>query len=90
MRPKPHDMDSATKEISPLRDNSTGSHRLLKGRKSESVYIGTPVKEGHANYMLMCDMLTGIRISVSRCYAKTDRELSVQDFSAAHKLAFDA
>jgi hypothetical protein len=28
------------------------------------VLVGTPVKEGHANYLLMYDMLTGIRISV--------------------------
>ncbi|KAJ1548679.1 Phosphatidylinositol-4-phosphate 5-kinase, partial [Cladochytrium tenue] len=53
------------------------------------VVVGTPVKEGHANYMLMYDMLTGIRVSVSRCNARPDRVLDDADFSAAHKLAFD-
>ncbi|KAJ3413105.1 Phosphatidylinositol-4-phosphate 5-kinase [Chytridiales sp. JEL 0842] len=51
--------------------------------------IGTPVKEGHSNYMLMFDMLTGIRVSVSRCIAKPPRRLEDTDFTAAHKLAFD-
>jgi 1-phosphatidylinositol-4-phosphate 5-kinase len=37
----------------------------------------------------MYDMLTGIRISVSRCTAKQSRELTEADFAAAHKLAFD-
>lgn len=54
------------------------------------VLVGTPVMEGHANYMLMYDMLTGIRISVSRCNAKPTREMEPSDFTAAHKLAFDA
>jgi 1-phosphatidylinositol-4-phosphate 5-kinase len=37
----------------------------------------------------MFDMLTGIRISVSRCMAKPSRELVDSDFTASHKLAFD-
>ncbi|KAI9345645.1 hypothetical protein BDR26DRAFT_856386 [Obelidium mucronatum] len=53
------------------------------------VLVGTPIKEGHVNYMLMYDMLTGIRISVGRCAAKPMRELTPEDFTAAHKLAFD-
>lgn len=61
-----------------------------KGKKADrEVHIGTPVKEGHVNYMMMYDMLTGIRISVSRCSAKPMRELVPSDFTAAHKLAFD-
>ena len=40
--------------------------------------------------MLMYNMLTGIRISVSRCNAKEARtELLPEDFKSAHKLAFD-
>jgi 1-phosphatidylinositol-4-phosphate 5-kinase len=58
-------------------------------RSEREVLVGTPVKEGHVNYMLMYDMLTGIRISVSRCNAKPHRETTRQDFEAAHKLAFD-
>ena len=67
-------------------ENSTAKRRQ---RSEREVLIGTPVKEGHVNYMLMYDMLTGIRISVSRCYAKPHREVTEEDFTAAHKLAFD-
>ncbi|PHZ15116.1 SAICAR synthase-like protein [Rhizopus microsporus ATCC 52813] len=51
--------------------------------------IGTRVGEGHRNYQLMYDMLTGIRIAVGRVSAKIRRELSDDDFKAAHKLVFD-
>ncbi|TPX32674.1 hypothetical protein SeMB42_g07585 [Synchytrium endobioticum] len=62
---------------------------LSRARSDKEVLVGTPVKEGHPNYMLMYNMLTGIRISVSRCNAKPWRDLTPQDFTAAHKLAFD-
>ncbi|KAI8641600.1 hypothetical protein BD408DRAFT_452085 [Parasitella parasitica] len=51
--------------------------------------MGTRISEGHHNYILMYNMLTGIRIAVGRVSAKIDRPLVEQDFSAAHKLAFD-
>lgn len=53
------------------------------------VLIGTRVAEGHQNYQLMYDMLTGIRIAVGRVSAKIHKELSADDFTAAHKLVFD-
>ncbi|KAI8838378.1 hypothetical protein BC829DRAFT_493039 [Chytridium lagenaria] len=62
---------------------------LTRQRSDKEVLVGTPVKEGHVNYMLMYDMLTGIRVSVSRCNAKPTRPLEEGDFEAAHKLAFD-
>jgi hypothetical protein len=51
--------------------------------------IGTKVAEGHRNYPLMYDMLTGIRIAVGRVSAKIERPLTPEDFTAAHKLVFD-
>ncbi|KAI9485326.1 MAG: hypothetical protein EXX96DRAFT_544735 [Benjaminiella poitrasii] len=51
--------------------------------------IGTQVKEGHPNYPMMYDMLTGIRVGVGRISAKLPRLLKDDDFKAAHKLAFD-
>lgn len=72
--------------------NSPGTGTLTRKFRNKSereVLVGTPVKEGHVNYMLMYDMLTGIRISVSRCNAKPIREAQDLDFTAAHKLAFD-
>ena len=47
------------------------------------------VDEDHQNYILMYDMLTGIRISVSRCQTKPTRPLTPDDFYATHKMAFD-
>lgn len=53
------------------------------------VTIGTRVAEGHRNYQMMYDMLTGIRIAVGRVSAKIQKELTPEDFTAAHKLVFD-
>lgn len=53
------------------------------------VAIGTRVAEGHRNYQMMYDMLTGIRIAVGRVSAKIARPLTADDFTAAHKLVFD-
>ncbi|KAJ3314143.1 Phosphatidylinositol-4-phosphate 5-kinase [Boothiomyces sp. JEL0838] len=70
-------------------NSPTKNARLPRQKSDREVLVGTPVKEGHANYMLMYDMLTGIRISVSRCNAKPARDLVEADYTAAHKLAFD-
>ena len=51
--------------------------------------MGTPVSMGHVNYSLMYDMLTGIRITVSRCYSREPRTLKDSDYHAQHKIAFD-
>lgn len=57
--------------------------------EEDRVLMGTRISEGHQNYILMYNMLTGIRIAVGRVSAKPDRPLVDSDFSAAHKLAFD-
>ena len=57
--------------------------------EDDTVLVGTKVDKHHVNYVQMYDMLTGIRVAVSRCEAKPQRELEDEDFSAAHKLAFD-
>ncbi|KAG8792070.1 Phosphatidylinositol-4-phosphate 5-kinase [Ceratobasidium sp. 428] len=55
----------------------------------DKVLVGNLIGEDHANYVLMYNMLTGIRIGVSRCQAKVKRELTHDDFTAAHKFSFD-
>ena len=57
--------------------------------EEDRVLMGTRISEGHQNYILMYNMLTGIRIAVGRVSAKPDRPIVDQDFTAAHKLAFD-
>ncbi|KAI7834304.1 hypothetical protein BX661DRAFT_139975 [Kickxella alabastrina] len=51
--------------------------------------IGTQIAPGHANYVLMYNMLTGIRVSVSRCEAKDPRPVRDDDYEATHKYSFD-
>ncbi|KAI9278048.1 hypothetical protein BY458DRAFT_432505 [Sporodiniella umbellata] len=88
--------DKARKEL--VRRSEEFQKELLARRKAfsrlsnqdeEKVRIGTRISEGHQNYVLMYNMLTGIRIAVSRVTAKIDRDLVDEDFLAAHKLAFD-
>ncbi|KAK7022833.1 Phosphatidylinositol-4-phosphate 5-kinase [Paramarasmius palmivorus] len=51
--------------------------------------VGNLIGEDHVNYVLMYNMLTGIRIGVSRCQAKIKRPLTDEDFTARHKYSFD-
>ncbi|KAF9198854.1 Phosphatidylinositol-4-phosphate 5-kinase, partial [Podila verticillata] len=72
----------------------SSSRRMSKRKKdkdedNDRVLIGTRIGEDHVNYVLMYNMLTGIRVSVSRCNAKPQRALVDEDFTSAHKLAFD-
>jgi 1-phosphatidylinositol-4-phosphate 5-kinase len=53
-------------------------------------YFGNPIIEGHHDFLLIFDMLTGIRISVSRAHAKVLGHVEESEFKAAHKLAFDS
>ncbi|WVR03196.1 hypothetical protein IAU60_000187 [Kwoniella sp. DSM 27419] len=53
------------------------------------VLVGNLIGEDHVNYVLMYNMLTGIRIGVSRCQAKIKRPLTDEDYLARHKFSFD-
>lgn len=63
--------------------------RAFSNRGDEGPLLGNVIGEGHANYVLMYNMLTGIRVAVSRCQAKIRRPLTHEDFKAAHKYSFD-
>ncbi|KAG1728468.1 hypothetical protein EDB19DRAFT_161442 [Suillus lakei] len=58
-------------------------------KEDERPLVGNLIGEDHANYVLMCNMLTGIRIAVSQCQVKIKRPLTDQDFTARHKYSFD-
>jgi 1-phosphatidylinositol-4-phosphate 5-kinase len=58
-------------------------------KSEDNPLVGNLIGEGHVNYVLMYNMLTGIRIAVSRWQAKLTRPLVDEDFSAAHKYSFD-
>lgn len=51
--------------------------------------VGKIIDENHANYALMYNMLTGIRISVSRFSARPKGLLTHADYHARHKFTFD-
>jgi 1-phosphatidylinositol-4-phosphate 5-kinase len=55
----------------------------------DRVLVGTKVDEHHANWVTAYNMLTGIRVSVSRTNAKLDRALTDADFEAKQKSTFD-
>ncbi|KAI0096605.1 hypothetical protein GGR51DRAFT_568287 [Nemania sp. FL0031] len=67
--------------------------RAKKKRRDEEdddrVLVGTKVDENHANWTTAYNMLTGIRVSVSRTNAKLDRPLTNDDFEAKQKSTFD-
>ncbi|KAK2609614.1 hypothetical protein N8I77_003108 [Diaporthe amygdali] len=68
--------------------------RASKKKKKEEedddrVLVGTKVDEKHANWVTAYNMLTGIRVSVSRTNAKLDRPLTDADFDAKSKTTFD-
>ncbi|ODQ63131.1 SAICAR synthase-like protein [Nadsonia fulvescens var. elongata DSM 6958] len=63
--------------------------RQSKWQEDDRVLMGTKISEGHGNYITAYNMLTGIRVSVSRCNAKVEQPLVDQDFFAKNKLAFD-
>jgi 1-phosphatidylinositol-4-phosphate 5-kinase len=55
----------------------------------DRVLVGTKVDESHANWVTAYNMLTGIRVSVSRTNAKLDRPLTDADFESRQKSTFD-
>lgn len=56
--------------------------------RSVASYGHSIVGENHVNFVLMYDMLTGIRHSVSVCQAKPNRPLSMEDFQYARTYNF--
>ncbi|KAJ6612254.1 hypothetical protein B0H10DRAFT_1807822 [Mycena sp. CBHHK59/15] len=72
-----------------LTRNERAPVRHASNAKDDVVLVGNLIGEDHVNYVLMYNMLTGIRIGVSRCGAKIKRPLTDEDFRAKHKFSFD-
>ena len=65
---------------------------IVRGQSNkgdDAPLVGNLIGEEHVNYVLMYNMLTGIRTSVSRCQAKMRRPLAESDYIAANKYSFD-
>ena len=65
------------------------SHSIRRQSKALEGIIGTPIREDHVHYILMLNMLNGIRFSVTRSCAKEMRPLIPEDFKTKHKIALD-
>ena len=55
----------------------------MKKRPTEEdkVLVGNKISEGHENFVMAYNMLTGIRVAVSRC-SGVMRKLTEEDFKA--------
>lgn len=71
------------------RQKRASKRRRKEEEDDDRVLIGNKVDEKHANWVTAYNMLTGIRVSVSRTNAKLDRQLTDQDFEAKQKSTFD-
>ncbi|KKA26994.1 hypothetical protein TD95_000545 [Thielaviopsis punctulata] len=72
-----------------VRQKRASKRRRKEEEDDDRVLVGTKVDEKHANWVTAYNMLTGIRVSVSRTNAKIDRELTDADFDTKQKSTFD-
>ena len=89
----PKQSATANRERSKMRSALTSKKAMKRRRKAhliddDRVLIGNKVSEGHVNFIIAYNMLTGIRVSVSRC-SGIMKPLTDQDFRFTKKLAFD-
>ncbi|SPO07588.1 related to phosphatidylinositol-4-phosphate 5-kinase [Cephalotrichum gorgonifer] len=71
------------------RQKRASKRRRREEEDDDRVLVGTKVDEHHANWVAAYNMLTGIRVSVSRTNAKLDREVTDADFDVKQKSTFD-
>jgi 1-phosphatidylinositol-4-phosphate 5-kinase len=71
------------------RQKRASKRRKMEEFDDDRVLVGTKVDEKHANWVAAYNMLTGIRVSVSRTNAKLNRPLTDVDFEAKQKSTFD-
>ncbi|KAI1171854.1 hypothetical protein F4777DRAFT_30391 [Nemania sp. FL0916] len=81
--------DDALRWTEAVRQKRAKNKRRGIDDDDDRVLVGTKVDESHANYTTAYNMLTGIRVSVSRTNAKLDRPLTQEDFEAKQKSTFD-
>ncbi|KAK1753051.1 hypothetical protein QBC47DRAFT_51321 [Echria macrotheca] len=81
--------DDALRWAEAYRQKRASKRRRREIEDDDRVLVGTKVDETHANWVTAYNMLTGIRVSVSRTNAKLDRELTSADFEAKQKSTFD-
>lgn len=81
--------DEASRWAEAYRQKRARRRRKDEDEDEDKVLVGTKVDENHANFTTAYNMLTGIRVSVSRTNAKLDRPLTDADFETKQKSTFD-
>ncbi|AAS54395.1 AGL096Wp [Eremothecium gossypii ATCC 10895] len=84
--------ESATAELKKMRESLLIKREMKRKQRhlldDDRVLVGNKVSEGHVNFIIAYNMLTGIRVAVSRCSGLM-KPLSQRDFHQTKKLAFD-
>ncbi|CDO93555.1 unnamed protein product [Kluyveromyces dobzhanskii CBS 2104] len=84
--------ESAAVEIQKMRQSLLQKREMRRKQKKflddDRVLVGNKVTEGHVNFIIAYNMLTGIRVAVSRC-SGIMKPLTDKDFRLTKKLAFD-
>ncbi|WVQ82623.1 hypothetical protein IAT38_004755 [Cryptococcus sp. DSM 104549] len=83
------DADVTAERAPPVEEGAAAAKERENTPQETKVLVGNLIGEDHVNYVLMYNMLTGIRIGVSRCQAKIKRPLTEDDYLARHKFSFD-
>lgn len=81
--------EDAARWTEAYRQKRASKRRRKEEEDDDRVLVGTKVDESHANWVTAYNMLTGIRVSVSRTNAKLNRELTDADFDVKQKSTFD-
>lgn len=85
--------DTTVYELNKMKHYLKLNKEMKRKRKTfimddDRVLIGNKVSEGHVNFIIAYNMLTGIRVAVSRC-SGIMKPLTNNDFNYNKKLAFD-
>lgn len=87
-----HNYDSTSSEINRMKNSLLVQRNLKKKKRNlledERVLVGNKISEGHENFVMAYNMLTGIRVAVSRC-SGIMKSLDDQDFRTTKKLSFN-
>jgi 1-phosphatidylinositol-4-phosphate 5-kinase len=81
--------DDAQRWTEAYRQKRASRRKRREIEDDDRVLVGTKVDESHANWVTAYNMLTGIRVAVSRTNAKIDRNLTDADFYVKQKSTFD-
>lgn len=86
------DENTVSEELRRMRSSIVAKRENKRKKRAfledERVLVGNKVSEGHSNYVVAYNMLTGIRVAVSRCSGIME-PLTEADFGLTKKLAFD-